>query len=293
MNFDGSDCIAEKMLEIDYFASAFIGNTRYGWFNEGQTEGPSLHLHREFVSALYGKKINTLGAAHLESRIQSAPFVTAPDQWEPGALRWCFYGCNVLGDAAMAAWTDRINQFQDISYYSEFSDIFKVETHVPAAKVSLSSDSVLITTTIADSGGTATFQLDSTFANQSLKLTIIALNYKPYTEIINFVPNPSAVNIDPINSNLKFELKAAYPNPFNPITTIEFSITKTSHVNLTIFNIKGQKVRTITDGELPAGIHRLNWDGRDNSGNLLANGVYLYKLISDEGVQVKSCVLLK
>ena len=104
--FDSSDCIAEYMVKIDNFAAAFVGNSRYGWFNEGQTEGPSLHLHREFVDALYSDKTRWIGSAHLESKIDTSPWVTAPGQWEEGALRWCFYDCNVLGDPALSIWTD-------------------------------------------------------------------------------------------------------------------------------------------------------------------------------------------
>jgi len=108
--FDASDCIAEKMVNIDRFALAYIGNARYGWFNEGQTEGPSAHLHREFTSALYSKNINRLGATHLESKIATAPWVTLPGQYEDGALRHCVYSCNVLGDPALAVWTDNLIQ---------------------------------------------------------------------------------------------------------------------------------------------------------------------------------------
>jgi hypothetical protein len=104
--FDYNDCIAEKMVTIDNFAAAFVGNSRYGWFNEGQTEGPSAHLHREFIDALYSDSLNRIGRAHMESKLMSAAFVTAPGQWEPGALRWCFYDCNVLGDPAMAMYGD-------------------------------------------------------------------------------------------------------------------------------------------------------------------------------------------
>lgn len=103
--FDENDCIAEKMLYIDNFVVAGAFNSRYGWFNEGQTEGPSAHLHREFVDALYTEKIDRIGATHVESKIQTAPWVTAPGQWEEGALRWCFYDCNILGDPALAVWT--------------------------------------------------------------------------------------------------------------------------------------------------------------------------------------------
>lgn len=103
--FDDNDCIAERMVDIDNFATAVIMNTRYGWFNEGQTEGPNAHLHREFVNALYTDKENHIGMAHTISRIATSPWVNAPGQWEEGALRWCFYDSNILGDAGLRIWT--------------------------------------------------------------------------------------------------------------------------------------------------------------------------------------------
>jgi len=106
--FDENDCIGEKMVTIENFLAGGVFNSRYGWFNEGQTEGPSAHLHREFVSALYNDTIayKRIGQTHMMSKIKTAPWVTAPGQWEPGALRWCFYCCNVFGDPAMEIWTD-------------------------------------------------------------------------------------------------------------------------------------------------------------------------------------------
>ena len=104
--FDTDDCIAEKMVSIENFATLFIGNSRYGWFNEGQTEGPSAHLHREYVDAMFTDSLNRAGRAQVESKAATSPWVNAPGQWEEGALRWCFYDCNVLGDPAMAIWTD-------------------------------------------------------------------------------------------------------------------------------------------------------------------------------------------
>lgn len=105
--FDESDCIGEKMVTIQNFLVGGAFNSRYGWFNEGQTEGPSAHLHREFISALYNDTVayKRIGETHMMSKIKTAPWVTAPGQWEPGALRWCFYDCNVFGDPAMEIWT--------------------------------------------------------------------------------------------------------------------------------------------------------------------------------------------
>ena len=105
-DFTSSDCIAERMINIDNFAAAVLMNSRYGWFNEGQTEGPAAHLHRELVDAFYTDKEAHIGMAYTISRIATAPWVNAPGQHEEGALRWNFYDCNVLGDGALRVWTD-------------------------------------------------------------------------------------------------------------------------------------------------------------------------------------------
>jgi hypothetical protein len=104
--FDYTDCIGEKMIGIDNLAVAFVGNSRYGWFNEGTTDGPSEHLHREFIDALYRDSLFNIGQAHLRSKAETAPFVEIAGEFEPGATRWCFYDNNVLGDPMMALWTE-------------------------------------------------------------------------------------------------------------------------------------------------------------------------------------------
>ena len=100
------DCILEKMVKIQNFAVAVIGNSRYGWFNEGQTEGPGAHLEREMTSAQWADRVGWLSVAHAIGKCETAPWVTAPGQWEEGALRWNFYDMNVLGDGAVNVWLD-------------------------------------------------------------------------------------------------------------------------------------------------------------------------------------------
>jgi hypothetical protein len=108
--FDYADCIAEKAVTITNFLVAGIFNSRFGWFNQGTTDGPSEHLQREFVSALYNdtiaNQIKEIGSAHLMSKIMTAPFIGLPGEFEPGAQRWVHYDCNVLGDPALVIWTD-------------------------------------------------------------------------------------------------------------------------------------------------------------------------------------------
>jgi len=61
----------------------------------------------------------------------------------------------------------------------------------------------------------------------------------------------------------QFSLAQNYPNPFNPSTTIEFQLPQASHVTLKIYDLQGRLVKTLADGEFPAGTHRVKWDGRD------------------------------
>lgn len=113
-----SECILEKMTQISNFAVATLGNSRYGWFNEGQTEGPAIHLHRETEDAYYHERIPYTGMALREGKIQTAPWVNAPGQWEEGALRWNFYDLNLMGDVAVSPWHDEPFETQ-VAFQSE------------------------------------------------------------------------------------------------------------------------------------------------------------------------------
>lgn len=92
------------------------------------------------------------------------------------------------------------------------------------------------------------------------------------------------------NENIIFN----YPNPFNPITTISFSISKESNINLSIYNIKGQKIKTLTTDQYEKGNHSVIWTGVDDSGKLVSSGIYMYKLnVDGKNVLIKKCLLLK
>jgi len=85
-----------------------------------------------------------------------------------------------------------------------------------------------------------------------------------------------------------------YPNPFNPTTIIEFSIQKEAKVDLVIFNIIGQKIKTLVHNEFIKGVHSTIWNGDDESGKLVSSGIYYYKLnINGKTKVVKKCLLLK
>jgi immune inhibitor A len=90
-----------------------------------------------------------------------------------------------------------------------------------------------------------------------------------------------------------FSLKQNYPNPFNPHTRIEYWIPKRSHIKVEIFNVLGEKIKTLVDGEKERGLHTVNWDGASQQGVPVANGIYLYQLQADEFVNTNKMVLLR
>jgi hypothetical protein len=90
-----------------------------------------------------------------------------------------------------------------------------------------------------------------------------------------------------------FNLAQNYPNPFNPETTIEFSLPKTAKVTMTIYNVLGHKVRTLTNSEFQAGSHSIKWDARDNNGNITSAGLYFYQMKVDNHVEMKKMILMK
>jgi hypothetical protein len=90
-----------------------------------------------------------------------------------------------------------------------------------------------------------------------------------------------------------FTLKQNYPNPFNPSTEIAFSLEQTSTINLTVFNVLGQKVKVLADGSKLAGTHTLSWDGRDEMGAAVSTGLYFYKLTDGNNSVTKKMALMK
>ncbi|MBU2625180.1 MAG: S8 family serine peptidase [candidate division Zixibacteria bacterium] len=90
-----------------------------------------------------------------------------------------------------------------------------------------------------------------------------------------------------------FTLSQNYPNPFNPATTICFSVARSQDVTLSVYNILGQKVRTLVEGETAIGTHEVLWNGSDDSGSPVASGIYFYRLDTADGQSTRKMMLLK
>jgi hypothetical protein len=198
--FDYNDCILERMVSIQNFAVAVVGNSRYGWFNEGQTEGPAAHLHREMVDAMFHEKIARIGKAFVECKIQTAPWVEAEGQWEEGALRWNFYDINIIGDPAMSVWNDEPIDI-DVDYPAE------IPVGLPSINVTVTSggepmenfhcvimkDGELRSLATTDQNGLAVMEFNPT-VDETGEASLIVSGYDclPDTNDIMFIPAEGA-----------------------------------------------------------------------------------------------------
>lgn len=112
---------------------------------------------------------------------------------------------------------------------------------------------------------------------------------------LTYYPASELVSVEQQNGQIPatFELKQNYPNPFNPTTQIGYQINKSGHVTLSVYNLLGQKVKTLVNELKAPGYYSVVWDGKNDSGYNIPAGVYFYKLEMENNVQVKKMMLLK
>ncbi len=109
--------------------------------------------------------------------------------------------------------------------------------------------------------------------------------------------NPAEFPAEPVipkeSLPVTFILGQNYPNPFNPSTIIEFSLPQSENVNITIFNILGQKVTTLVDEAQAAGNYSVTWDGHDSDGSEVSSGVYFYRMTAGLFCASKTMMLVR
>ena len=112
--------------------------------------------------------------------------------------------------------------------------------------------------------------------------------------------NPVEVRIevsddDEVEPLLRTELGGNFPNPFNPETSIRYQVSGIDgqFVQIHIYNMRGQRVKTLVDERVTIGVHSVVWDGTDSVGQSVSSGIYLYKMVTDDFSEIKKMMLLK
>jgi len=103
----------------------------------------------------------------------------------------------------------------------------------------------------------------------------------------------TGVNNDQAVQPVQFDLSQNFPNPFNPVTTIDYNISKTTHVSLDVYNTIGQKVRSLVNATQIGGSYQMTWNGQDDTGAQLPSGIYFYRLQAGNETMMKKMTMVK
>jgi hypothetical protein len=197
-------------------------------------------------------------------------------------------------------WSTRILNLDGISYYQLLL--------VPSVQPSFgeSGNKWLMATMTFKIQDTMTVYIDTCYWSPGNPIQFARPNGKAWAPRMGTPHDPSSYKVTLDFSDVKeiqgsddevrpsqFHLSQNYPNPFNPVTNFQFTLSKSGHVKIDIFNIVGQRVRTLVDKDMKPGVYVADWDGKDENGNSVSSGIYFYRMQAGEFSNMKKMVLLK
>lgn len=125
------------------------------------------------------------------------------------------------------------------------------------------------------------------------QLTDPAARFEWMSDLVDWFEITPVAGNDPTIPAVATGITKIYPNPFNPISNIEFTTGKSAPVSIMIYNLRGQKVKTLTNDIYPAGAHKLVWNGTDDKNSPVASGIYYVRMTADNQSTSRKIVLIK
>jgi|GEM_PF-4866438 len=247
-------------------------------------------------------RIQTCGLAFLNSNAEIRHCRVEPDPDYPVPYGVSFSDWGMSEDDVYSMRTCEVTNFSDAGVYLGFPGTLtpNLGTYSSHGNNKIYCDSAYLVYSVKAKG-----PADSVFAKYNWWG-----EYPPdssrFDERVAFIPALEFEPEEPGSSQQKlapsqqtpreFQLAQNYPNPFNPVTRIQFAVgshQSPTHTTLKIYNILGQRVRTLVDEEKTEGTYTVYWDGRNQNGKQVSSGVYFYRLEAGDFTDVKKMVLLR
>jgi hypothetical protein len=272
--------VVEKLLDLDSSgAMGIVGFSRWGWV------GSSYKLMASFYEHLFGDAEGYPVEAMYRTYLDY-PYYT--DQ---------IYGQNYHGDPSLQVYLDTPAEIQ-LTAYLYYDPMETWSCRFTLGGQPYANQAVVVKigagqyqSVLTGGDGRIYLNLPDTCTEiievTAYKAGVVSVSAKVYPSIA------ADADDDDLSLPDKFELGQNYPNPFNPATTIRYTLTRHQHVSLRIYDILGRLIDQPIDGFLSAGEHKVEWNGSDRDGDEAPSGVYLYRLVSGEGMAVKKMMLVR
>lgn len=197
--YSSSDCFAERITTMETAMVASLSNSRYGWYSQGSTNGPSQIFDRKFFNAIFGKGIAEIGTANGDSKEDAASFIIANR-----VNRWCAYEITLFGDPSMLIWTQQPTEIT-ATYPSALpigiSNII-VESDAPGARIGVTQNGIMLGRALADENGNATIDFfDIVASDEPITLSITAHNRTLHEVAIPVLADQPYVVVDYFDLN--------------------------------------------------------------------------------------------
>ncbi|MFA5498741.1 MAG: choice-of-anchor J domain-containing protein [Candidatus Cloacimonadia bacterium] len=264
---------------------------------------PGTLIHSQYVSSFVNKQWNTVE-------------LTTPIPIDGNGELWIGYDVNTMG--GFPAGTDSgpsVNGKGDVIFMNgqwttllalaptlNFNWCIQAYAGLEDEEVLLSNDAtralkgykVMRNTTVLTEDHSSTTYIDSNVPNGNWAYSVYAMYTTGQSERVSteYITILNADDNNLVTPNIT-KLIGNYPNPFNPNTQISFSLDKEGFASIEIFNMKGQKVKTLLQGVTTGGYHTVNWDGKDDLNNEVGSGVFFYKLTTDSYTETKKMIMMK
>jgi len=271
--------LAEELTGIRGGAVGMVAYSRWGWISSSHI------LQRVFFDSLF---------AHPERPAVEAMYASKKVMYY---YRDLVYGQNYFGDPTVKIYTrqpDKPVMDMNLTRHGLDVSVMVNGDGVGGCRLILAEAGEVLAEYATDARGHVTIdyplESDGQYSLSAL-LESAAITQEDFIpSLVTWVDED-----DPAGSLLpdQFALHQNYPNPFNPTTAIGFDLPTSGQVRLVVYNILGQTVAVLADTHLPAGSHRVTWDGSDPSGTNVASGIYFYRLETPSDALVRKMVLMK
>lgn len=281
------NCFAEEWLRATSNATgAPTGAVAvYAWSNALAYAPPQAAMH-EMVDLLVAEEMHTFAGLVYNGACFMMDLYGAPDQYDT------FRNSNILGDASLVVRTtypDPIGVTHEPAMLVGETE-FPVSTSEEDALVCLSEDGTIIAAGRTDATGDITLTFDPIPVPTTLTLTVTAFNR---VTVVHTVPVFDGTGVPEEGAPPVTALRGVRPNPARGGSRIEYSLAREGRVLIEVFNVRGQRVRTLADRRERAGIRSLVWNGRDGAGAPVSSGVYVIALTAGDGTGRRKVAIVR